>query len=189
MLKRCRLQQVEHKNEPTLLPSVRLKPVFLMCLALLSVNPEPSAAFATARTRILHRQDLPNTFSGSFRDYSTQQPTAKLITLFNANAISDEISDAHPSEEEILPGVWPCFDELDSKLIKIALPVIANFAINPLIGAVDLFWINRMGNALAVAGQAAANQVRAWLQCTCCFTFWLDIYMFTKLIFLFPLSC
>lgn len=48
---------------------------------------------------------------------------------------------------------------MDRRLIKIALPVIANFAINPLIGAVDLFWVNRMGNALAVAGQAAANQV------------------------------
>ena len=57
------------------------------------------------------------------------------------------------------PGIWPRFDELDKRLIKISLPVIANFAINPLIGAVDLFWVNRMGNALAVAGQAAANQV------------------------------
>ena len=51
------------------------------------------------------------------------------------------------------------FDKMDKDLIKISLPVISNFAINPLIGAVDLFWVNRMGNALAVAGQAAANQV------------------------------
>jgi hypothetical protein len=58
-----------------------------------------------------------------------------------------------------IPGIWPCFDELDRRLIGVSLPVIANFAINPLIGAVDLFWVNRMGNALAVAGQAAANQV------------------------------
>lgn len=56
-------------------------------------------------------------------------------------------------------NIWPCGDELDKQLIKIALPCIANFAINPLIGAVDLFWISRMGNSLAVAGQAAANQV------------------------------
>ena len=56
-------------------------------------------------------------------------------------------------------GRWPCGDELDKKLIKIALPCIANFAINPLVGAVDLFWINRMKNTLAVAGQAAANQI------------------------------
>lgn len=57
------------------------------------------------------------------------------------------------------PGNWPCFDKMDKELIKISLPVIGNYAINPLIGAVDLFWVNRMGNALAVAGQAAANQV------------------------------
>jgi hypothetical protein len=64
-------------------------------------------------------------------------------------------------QEEATPvlGPWPCFDKLDRQLIKISLPVIANFAINPLIGAVDLFWVNRMGDALAVAGQSAANQV------------------------------
>jgi len=55
--------------------------------------------------------------------------------------------------------LWPCGDALDKELIKIALPCIANFAINPLVGAVDLFWINRTGNTLAVAGQAAANQI------------------------------
>lgn len=51
------------------------------------------------------------------------------------------------------------FDDLDKRLLKISLPLIANFAISPLIGAVDFFWVNRMGNPLAVAGQAAANQV------------------------------
>ena len=56
-------------------------------------------------------------------------------------------------------GHWPCMDQLDKELIRISLPVIGNYAINPMIGAVDLFWVNRMGNALAVAGQAAANQV------------------------------
>ena len=58
-----------------------------------------------------------------------------------------------------IPRTWPCGDELDRRLILLSLPVIANFAIGPLIGAVDLFWVNRMGDALAVAGQAAANQV------------------------------
>ena len=62
-------------------------------------------------------------------------------------------------ERQGSPGNWPCLDKLDKELIKISLPVIGNFAINPLIGAVDLFWVNRMGNPLAVAGQAAANQV------------------------------
>jgi hypothetical protein len=54
---------------------------------------------------------------------------------------------------------WPTMDALDKRLIKIALPCILNFAIAPLVGAVDLFWVNRMGNPLAVAGQSAANQV------------------------------
>ena len=62
-------------------------------------------------------------------------------------------------EPATLISRWPCGDALDRRLIMVSLPVIANFAINPLIGAVDLFWVNRMGNALAVAGQAAANQV------------------------------
>lgn len=56
-------------------------------------------------------------------------------------------------------GRWPSFDAVDSRLIKIGLPCILNFAIVPLVGAVDLFWVNRMGNPLAVAGQSAANQV------------------------------
>eukprot|EP00542_Grammatophora_oceanica_P022358 CAMPEP_0194049432 /NCGR_PEP_ID=MMETSP0009_2-20130614/30671_1 /TAXON_ID=210454 /ORGANISM="Grammatophora oceanica, Strain CCMP 410" /LENGTH=618 /DNA_ID=CAMNT_0038695593 /DNA_START=396 /DNA_END=2252 /DNA_ORIENTATION=- len=54
---------------------------------------------------------------------------------------------------------WPRFDALDKKLTAIAIPCILNYAINPLIGAVDLFWVNRMGDPLAVAGQAAANQM------------------------------
>lgn len=54
---------------------------------------------------------------------------------------------------------WPSLDSLDNQLMKIALPCILNFAIAPLVGAVDLFWVNRMGTPLAVAGQAAANQV------------------------------
>ncbi|KAL7511312.1 hypothetical protein ACHAXN_008237 [Cyclotella atomus] len=63
------------------------------------------------------------------------------------------------SKESTFLSIWPQFDDLDKRITKIALPCIANFAINPLIGFVDLFWVNRMGNALAVAGQAAANQV------------------------------
>lgn len=62
------------------------------------------------------------------------------------------------ADEEVV-SIWPRMDALDKRMMKVAIPCIANFAINPLIGAVDLFWVNRMGNALAVAGQAAANQV------------------------------
>ena len=66
---------------------------------------------------------------------------------------------ANATSLSTIPRIWPCGDALDRRLIILSLPVIANFAIGPLIGAVDLFWVNRMGDALAVAGQAAANQV------------------------------
>jgi MATE family multidrug resistance protein len=101
-----------------------------------------------------------------------QQKATKAAFELSAAAhvgINDEEGEDSSNEEieirggaeisDIPTGIWPCFDALDRRMIKIALPVIANFAINPLIGAVDLFWVNRMGNPLAVAGQAAANQV------------------------------
>ena len=63
----------------------------------------------------------------------------KDITVQNTSAKSS-ISSA--TVEEKL-SIWPQNDELDKRMMKIALPCIANFAINPLIGAVDLFWVNR----------------------------------------------
>ena len=82
----------------------------------------------------------------------------------NATTISSEKSTgnhlkASPSTPIKEPGIWPCMDELDKKLIKISLPVIASFAVPPVVQALDLIFINRLGNALAVAGQAAANQM------------------------------
>lgn len=53
----------------------------------------------------------------------------------------------------------PCKnDALDKKVLDIALPSIANLAIIPIVGAVDTFWVGQMGDALALAGQGAANQ-------------------------------
>ena len=88
----------------------------------------------------------------------------------DSNAVDDisrgggdekEKKNESPSNDKVQTEIssWPCMDKLDKYLIRISLPVIGNNAISPLIGAVDLFWVNRMGNALAVAGQAAANQV------------------------------
>ena len=53
----------------------------------------------------------------------------------------------------------PQNDALDAKILGVALPSIANLAVIPIVGAVDTFWIGRMGDALALAGQGAANQV------------------------------
>lgn len=53
----------------------------------------------------------------------------------------------------------PCNDLLDKRIVKLALPAVVNFMILPLVGAVDTYWVGRMGNALSLAGQGAANQV------------------------------
>jgi len=57
-----------------------------------------------------------------------------------------------------LPSL-PCGDKLDKRILKLAVPAIVNFLILPFTGAVDLFWIGRIGDALANAGQGAADQV------------------------------
>ena len=47
--------------------------------------------------------------------------------------------------------------ELDRLIVKTAVPSMANLAVVPLVGAVDTFWVGRMGNPLAQAGQSAAG--------------------------------
>jgi multidrug resistance protein, MATE family len=54
---------------------------------------------------------------------------------------------------------WPCNDELDKRILGIAGPALLNLAIIPLVGVIDTFWVGRMREALALAGQSAANQV------------------------------
>ena len=53
----------------------------------------------------------------------------------------------------------PNLDEVDKSIVATLLPLSLVFAIFPLTQALDLFWVNRLGDTLAVAGQAAANQV------------------------------
>ena len=36
-------------------------------------------------------------------------------------------------KEEPAPGLWPCFDALDKRLIMISIPMIINFSITPLV--------------------------------------------------------
>lgn len=62
--------------------------------------------------------------------------------------------------KELPPAqILPCYDALDKKIGNLALPAILNLAILPLVGAADTFWVGRMGNALCLAGQGAANQI------------------------------
>jgi len=49
-------------------------------------------------------------------------------------------------------------DELDREIMSTALPSMVNLAVVPIVNSVDTFWVGRMGDALALAGQGAANQ-------------------------------
>ena len=143
--------------------------LLLLCIAVLSQSSDVSSFTTNSQSRIRPKISRKQFASTSPKTTHSTAPLLSITTgrrskilLRTAESAADLTNEGdgnNNKKEKEIPGIWPCFDELDGRLIKIALPVIANFAINPLIGAVDLFWINRMGNALAVAGQAAANQV------------------------------
>lgn len=49
-------------------------------------------------------------------------------------------------------------DSLDSLIVKTSFPIVMNLMVVPLVNSVDTFWVGRLGQAKALAGQAAANQ-------------------------------
>ena len=143
----------------------------------LKCSPTRSSSIrASTSASVLDDEAMPSLKSGSSDDSNDDDDDDIVNSNNNLNVSSDSKSvlasvqrgggssafESPPSStisSTATVTVWPCLDELDRKLIKLAVPSIANFAINPLIGAVDLFWVGRMGNALALAGMAAANQV------------------------------
>ena len=62
------------------------------------------------------------------------------------------------SKRERFREMIPTNDGLDKLIIRTAIPSMINLAVIPLVNSVDTFWVGRMGIALALAGQAAANQ-------------------------------
>jgi putative MATE family efflux protein len=49
-------------------------------------------------------------------------------------------------------------DDLDRMILSTAIPSMINLGVVPIVNSVDTFWVGRMGVALALAGQSAANQ-------------------------------
>lgn len=56
-------------------------------------------------------------------------------------------------------------DDLDRQILGTALPSMLNLAVVPVVNTVDVFWVGKLGSALALAGQAAANQAFFTLFC------------------------
>ena len=79
------------------------------------------------------------------------QLSGRLSSALEASAIA--LDESPPK------SAWPSNDALDRRILALAVPAILNFAILPLVGAVDTFFVGRMKEALALAGQSASNQV------------------------------
>ena len=48
---------------------------------------------------------------------------------------------------------------MDKQIMSLYAPSLGNLAVVPLTGAVDTFWVGRLGDAVSLAGQGVANQV------------------------------
>jgi Na+-driven multidrug efflux pump len=92
------------------------------------------------------------------------------IAASSAGASGVASTGAGGSEPGRLRPFWPCGDALDKKILALALPATINLAIFPLAGAVDVYWVGRMGEARVLAGMGAANQVFSTL-------FWLIAFL------------
>lgn len=95
------------------------------------------------------------------RARSVVRPHMHLRARARASSVDPLASDLPPSQAPTRRpwGLWPCGDLLDRKIMGLALPAMLNLAIFPLTGAVDIYWVGRMGNAQVLAGMGAANQV------------------------------
>ena len=89
-----------------------------------------------------------------------------LAVQFNVSSLkhiktikTDAVVLARAMSKQTVGSPFPCGDDLDKKIFSIAVPAVVNFMLLPLVGAVDTFWVGQMKEPLAIAGQAAANQV------------------------------
>jgi hypothetical protein len=90
--------------------------------------------------------------------YTNRNNKDKTVLPSFASNSEDELAIQQKSQpSSFIKSFW--WNEMDRNILVTTLPLSAIFAIIPLASAIDLFWVNRLGNTLAVAGQAAANQV------------------------------
>lgn len=54
---------------------------------------------------------------------------------------------------------WERLDAMDKMIVRNTLPLVGLTSIVPFVSSIDLFWVNQLGDALAVSAQSAANTV------------------------------
>lgn len=126
----------------------------VLLLLLLSNFDDVSSFHKHAVLRCLH---YPSTapaqeFKGTVNGFGGRSVTSLVRSHRELTLASDA-----PAKSTV--PLFPCGDALDVKIFDLAFPAILNLAVIPLVGAVDIFYIGKMNNALAIAGIAAANQV------------------------------
>ena len=55
--------------------------------------------------------------------------------------------------------LWGRLDTMDKMIVSSTLPLAALTSVIPLMQAADLFWVNQLGDTIAVSAQSAANMV------------------------------
>jgi len=64
---------------------------------------------------------------------------------------------AEPEPSRLAAALKPARGPLDKEIAAVALPAMLSLAVFPVVGMVDTFFVGRMGSALSLAGQGAAN--------------------------------
>lgn len=128
------------------------------------------AAFATAAVVLTSEASspawvIPNRYSPSTMPLANRyRPKPEAVKAYSPRA-SSQSHDSRPSaspefsSRSRLQRSFPRWDQLDRRIAGIALPSAINLLIFPLVSLVDTYWVGQMGDALALAGQGAANQV------------------------------
>lgn len=96
------------------------------------------------------KQQVPSNLQDLDRSRNAEKPTEPNLQV-------SESSSSKRTRQRLRS--WESFNEFDKHIIKSTLPLSAVFAIMPLSVSMNLFWVNQLGDALAVAGQSAANQI------------------------------
>ena len=143
-------------------PSLTMKRVLLTCIIALcgSVNVEcfsrlaPRAISQSRSCRQHHHSRLAAIVSSDAAD-------ANVTAVFTSSDNNKQQVDDSSWKGRIrhaLPRFRAGGDGLDREIMGTALPSMVNLAVVPLVNSVDTFWVGRLGDPLAQAGQGAANQ-------------------------------
>jgi len=121
-----------------------------------------TASFSLRNTRLVTSRASPKPlYLSSNVDENTDNKRQESEETTSSDILKSDTDTASSTAGSRFRRALPSFplSPNDKMVLSTALPSIANLAVVPLVNSVDTFWVGRMGIALALAGQAAANNV------------------------------